>query len=152
MYNVSSMYSIEVRTKGGAINELLAWHWKLQSWTFRVVLIRHTKQTYIYNTIEYILYFEQNLVLRNIVRFWVGALAYVPHHDPQRRTNLWGEHQEGTESEWLIQNGINMDVTLNKQVLNKMRYGQRVNCQNKCVINTFFGLFTCLGFIYLRNI
>jgi hypothetical protein len=32
--------------------------------------------------------FEQHLALRNSVRFWAGALAYVPDRDPQRQTDF----------------------------------------------------------------
>jgi hypothetical protein len=32
--------------------------------------------------------FEQHLVLRNIGRFWIGALAYLPNRDPQRGTDF----------------------------------------------------------------
>jgi hypothetical protein len=41
-----------------------------------------------------ILCFEPNLVLRNSVRFSIGALADIPNRDPQRRTDSRGEQKK----------------------------------------------------------
>jgi hypothetical protein len=41
-----------------------------------------TSHNYIDNKIVYILYFEQDLVLRNSIRFWVGSFSDAPSRDP----------------------------------------------------------------------
>jgi hypothetical protein len=65
-----------------------------------------TIKLHILNSV-YIFCFEPNLVFRNIVLFWIGALAYVPNRAP----NIFLRQTEEGKSKLTIQNGINMVVT-----------------------------------------